>query len=91
MKLNAKAFANASAIIVGILYVVCVGLTVVAPDFLISLGNSWFHAIDLAKIQGVDVTFGSFLFGLVSIVIVAWAADYLFAVMYNSFIKQTEQ
>ncbi len=90
MKLDAKAFANASALIVGIFYVICVGLTIVAPNFLISLGNSWFHAIDLAKIKSIDVTFGSFLFGLVSIVIVAWVADYIFAAIYNSLIKKAQ-
>lgn len=87
MKLDQKAFANASALIVGAFYLICVGLTVIAPDLLISIGNSWFHAIDLTKIEGVDLTFGSFLFGFVTIVIVAWVADYYFAKIYNSFVK----
>lgn len=88
MKLDPKGFANASAIIVGVIYVVCAALTVVAPDFLISLGNSWVHALDIAKIKDINITFGSFLYGLASIMIFAWVVDYLFAVVYNKLIKQ---
>lgn len=91
MKLNPMAFANASALLVAMIYAVCAGLVALAPDFVISVANSWVHALDLSKIRDVNITAASLTFGLVSVTIFAWIADYLFAVIYNSLLKGREQ
>ena len=90
MKLDAKAFANAAALIVAAIYVVCVAVVAIAPDFFLSIANSWIHALDLTKIKDINITAGSFIWGLITIVIVSWVVDYFFAVAYNSLIKRPE-
>ena len=91
MQLHPKAFANASALVVGALYLVCAALVAIAPDFFLSVANSWVHALDLTKIKAVNFTAGKLLIGLVSITVVSWAVDYLFAVVYNLFVKTSER
>lgn len=91
MKLDAKAFANGSAIVVGALYIICVVLVAIAPDFFLRVTNSWIHAIDITKIKNVRISSGSFFLGLISIVAVAWLVDYFLAVVYNSLVKKSEQ
>lgn len=88
MKLNAMAFANAVAAVAAIIYVACRLLVAIIPGFLTRVFNSWVHTVDFSRIgSGGSLTFGAFVLGLVSIVVVAWVVDYLFAVIYNSFIK----
>jgi len=88
MKLDTKALANAFALITGIVYAVCAGLVAIAPDFFLSITNSWVHGLDLTKIQSVNITAGSFFGGFLSIVIFAWLAAYIFGAIYNSLVKR---
>ena len=91
MKLDATSFANAAAAAAGIIYLACRALVAVAPGFLMRIFNSWVHTVDFGKIRtSGGMTLGSFVLGLVSIVVVAWIVDYLFAVIYNGLINKTE-
>lgn len=85
-KLNAMAIANTLAIITAIAYIICAVVLRVSKDFAIILVNYLFHGIDVTNIivmRGIGYTAISIIFG----VIVMWIFGYLFAVIYNKFVK----
>lgn len=68
----------------GIVYAICALLVALWPVPTIRLFSSWFHSIDLTKIiAGKGITFGSFLLGLIEIVIAAYLFGVLSAWLYN--------
>lgn len=86
MKLNEIALANASAIITGIVYIVCALAVAVFPGFFRLVAESWVHGIDL----GLIWTGGprdNFLVGFITAVIGTWLAGWAFAWVYNKFAK----
>lgn len=88
MKHHPMATANALAITMGVVYIVCRQAFVLAPEFAMSVGRSWFHGIDISKIATRTVPADNFVLGLVTAVIGAWLVGYLFAVVYNRFVKK---
>lgn len=88
MKKSPNATANAAAITTAVIFVVCRTAFVVAPDLALSIGRSWFHGIDIGKIQALNLTTESFILGIVSATVGAWFVGYLFAVTYNMFVKK---
>lgn len=85
MKLNEQALANASAVLVAIVYVVCALFVAVLPDFSRAVAGSWFHGIDLDSIW-TGTPRGNFVLGFISSVILAWVSGWLFARVYNKFV-----
>lgn len=86
-KKNPMALANAAGMTTAIVYVVCRGAFIVAPDLSLAIARSWFHGIDIGKIAAVNLSSESFVLGIVSTVISAWLVGYLFATTYNMFLK----
>lgn len=88
--INKSTTANAAAVTIGVLYVVCRVLVLLIPDLFLSITGTWFHGIDISQIAATSVTAdpGSFILGLVTSVAAAWATGYLFAISYNSFAKK---
>jgi len=87
--LNSKAFANAATIVGLGLYVVCRIATLVAPDLLFSIGQSWFHTFTIESMKTtVSFNIGTFIFGGVSLVVVTWGTVYVFAEVYNKLAKK---
>lgn len=86
--LNAKAFANAAAAIVGIWIIACALLAYVAPDLLFSMAQSWTHAMNLEVLRS---TFApnllSLLWGFVSAVGLTWVTTYGMIWLYNRWSK----
>ena len=82
-KLNAKRVALSLAVVSAVLYIVCVLLIAVAPDFTINLFSNLFHGIDITQIANTSISFGSTLLGLIEIIIYTLIAGWLFAWMYN--------
>ncbi len=80
--------ANAAAVTTAVIYVVCRTAFVVAPDLAMSIGQSWFHGIDISRISALNLSTESFVLGIGSATIGAWLAGYLFASVYNSFVKK---
>ncbi len=87
MKKNPNATANALAVTTVVVFAVCRFAFVVAPDFSLAVGRSWFHGIDIGKISSLNLSTESFVLGIVSATISAWLIGYLFAIMYNMFLK----
>lgn len=88
MKHDRMAAANATATMVAGLYVVCRFLVWLVPDWMFAMGQSWFHGIELTRMETVDLTLNGFLFGLVSSTIVAWMIGWCFAHCYNYFLAR---
>lgn len=88
MKHEPKATANALAVTVAILYVVCRIAVSLFPDLAMSVAQSWFHGLALSKISGWDLTLGSFVLGLLTSTGGAWLIGYVFANAYNYFNKK---
>lgn len=86
MKLNEMALANASAVLVAIVYVGCALFVAVLPDFSKAVAGSWFHGIDLNSIW-TGTPRGNFILGFASSAILSWAAGWGFAALYNKFMK----
>ena len=80
-------FANALAVVMGVLYIVCRLLVGIAPDLFRSIAQSWFHGYDLSAIPAGSTTFGGFLLGLITAVLATWLFGYFFAWVYNKLSK----
>lgn len=86
MKLKEQAFANASAVLMAIVYVVCVLFVVLLPGVSKTVAVSWFHGFDLGLIWTGGPR-GNFLVGLITATAGSWIAGWLFAWLYNKFAK----
>ncbi len=87
MKLNAMGLANASAVFTGVFYLFCRFAIALFPDLSMQVTRSWFHGFDLANIWTPRAFSENFLLGLVSAVVLTWIGGWLFAWLYNKFIK----
>lgn len=78
--LNAKAFANAAAVVGAGLFVVC--------RLLVSMMPSWMHSVSLqsSMMSGYGTSSG-WLVGIVLMVVVVWVVAYAFVSLYNSWSK----
>lgn len=88
MKHDPNVTANAVAATTAIIYVACRLLVGLFPDFMFSVGQSWFHGITLTQKGAWSLTSSAFMLGLISSTVFAWFVGYLFASLYNSFLKK---
>lgn len=88
MKHDPKATANAAAVTVAIVYIVCRVGVVLFPDLATTIAQSWFHGFELSQVSGWDRSLGSFILGLTTSTIGTWLVGYLFANSYNYFVKK---
>lgn len=83
------ATANAMAVTVGCIAVVCALAIIIAPDLSLGVAQSWFHGMDLGKIRmAVNPSLGSLLFGWVTASIGGWIVGFVFASAYNLFAQK---
>lgn len=75
--------ANAMAVVAGAAYVICRLLAFIAPGFLLSIAQSWFHTFNLSATEAVETSVGLFVLGLVSSMVVAWVWTYAVAALYS--------
>ena len=88
MKHHPMATANASAATIAIVYVTCALAVGLFPEFTMNVTRSWFHGIDLSKISSWNFTAGSLILGVGPAVGYAWVIGYLYANVYNYFLKK---
>lgn len=87
--LNAKAFANATASVMGIWVIGCAILSLIAPDILFAVAQSWMHNINLQVVKTTfNPDFGSLLLGFVTAVGLTWATTYGTITFYNRWAKE---
>jgi hypothetical protein len=88
MKHEPNATANAVAVTIAVIYIVCAAAVVIFPSQAMFIAQSWFHGLDLSKIAVLNVTLGSFILGLATSTAGGWLIGYIFANTYNYFVKK---
>lgn len=83
-----QAFANAFAVLMGIIYIICAGWVLVARNSFMSFFETWVHGINMKTLPYTPPTAGGLIVGFVTAVIAAWATGYLFVWLYNQFAKK---
>ena len=83
-KTDVLATGSALAVTVALLYVLRALAVALWPNGTIEFLNSWVHGVDLKAMKATaPMTFGKFVYGLVTIMIVAFAAGVVYAWCYN--------
>lgn len=76
--------ANAVATVVAVGYVLCQLVATVAPRLVFSVGQSWFHTLNLEPIRAAGpLSLAMFVLGLVTSVSVSWIGAYATALLYG--------
>lgn len=88
MKHHPLATANAAALSIGVIYLVCAFSILLAPDVAFGIARTWFHGVTLSEFSNTNVTSVSFIVGLLTSTTGGWAAGYMFAYFYNMFVKK---
>ena len=88
MKHDPSATANAAAVTTAVIYAVCALSITFAPELSMSIAKTWFHGIDITQISAWNITADSLVLGLVTATVGAWLIGYLFARLYNFFLKK---
>lgn len=88
MKHHPITTANASAVTIAIVYITCALAVGLFPEFTMNVTRSWFHGIDLSRISTWNFSVGSLVLGFATAVGYAWFIGYVFANMYNYFLKK---
>ena len=88
MKHNPMVTANASALTIAVVYVACRLLVGLFPEAMMTVAKSWFHGIDISLISAWNLSFGSFVIGIVSATITAWLVGYLYGASFEYFRKK---
>ena len=88
MKHSPVATANASALTVAVVYVVCRLLVGMFPEASLAVAKSWFHGIDISLISSWNLSFESFVLGIVTATIFAWGVGYLYGWGFEYFSKK---
>lgn len=88
--LNAKAFANATSVVVAIWVIGCSLLAYIAPDLLFTVAQSWSHFMNLQAIRSTFApNLGTLLFGFATAVGLTWITTYATISLYNKWVKKT--
>jgi len=87
MKHEPNATANAVAVSVAIIFVLCRIAVALFPDLAMAVAQSWFHGLEISKVSGWNLSLDAFIIGLITSTIGAWLVGYLFAIVYNYFVK----
>jgi hypothetical protein len=88
MKHNPTATANAAAVTVGVFYILCRILVGIFPNLMFTFAEALLHGMALTQVGTWNLTLGSFTLGLIASSVSAWVIGYVFAVVYNSFVKK---
>ncbi len=80
--------ANASTVVALGIYVVCRIISLIAPDFLFGVAQSWFHTFSTESVRSVaPMNIGTFIFGAVTLAVLVWLTFYAGATLYNKWAK----
>jgi len=80
--------ANAITTVAVIAFAACGILAYIAPDLLLGIANSWFHAISLEVARASEpMSLGTFTFGIITFGIYIWVIIFAGASLYNKWAK----
>src|SRR5437868_4774664 len=85
-RLAVVSLASAAAIVAAAAYVICLAISLVAPDLLMSILQSWAHSISVAPLRAETTAFqpGSALVGLLTWSGFVWLTTAATAWLYNT-------
>ena len=83
-----QAFANAFAVTIAAVYVICAGWVGVSRSSFMGLTGTWVHGVDMKVLPYTAPTAAGLVFGLITAVVASWVAGYVFAWLYNQFSKK---
>lgn len=82
------AFANAATVIIAVFYIACAFVSFIAPDFIFGLANAWIHTLSLEALRvKAQLSFGTLVYGLLSISSLTWITTYALIELYNRWTK----
>ena len=84
MKLIPNALGLASAIMLGVLDILCSIMAVLLPVLYAKIFGLFFHAVAIDPTK--QITFGSFINGFILLIILAYISGWFFAWLYNRFV-----
>ncbi len=80
--------ANAVTLALLVFYFACVILSFIAPDFLLSIGQSWVHTLNLEAARATNqMSLTGVIFGAVTFGASVWVVVYLAAFLYGKLDK----
>lgn len=80
--------ANAVTLALLVFYFACVILSFIAPDFLLSIGQSWAHTLNLEAVRATNpLSLTGVIFGAITFGASVWVVVYLTAFLYNKLDK----
>lgn len=80
--------ANAVTLALLVFYFVCAALSFIAPDFVLSIGQSWVHVLNLEAAKATSqMSLTGVIFGVVTFGVSVWVVVYLTAFLYNKLDK----
>lgn len=87
--LKSVPFANAAAIVAGVAYIVCRLLVAIMPGGMFGIMQSWVHTLNLEGLQmTASFSLGSFVWGLLALIVFVWLVSYATITLYNGFAKE---
>lgn len=87
--IQSTVLAKAVATVAGAVYILCRLLAAATPNLLFSVGQSWFHTINLESVRAArPMPMGTFILGLVTSVVFSGVAAYAVAELYNKWEKK---
>ncbi|RJQ49297.1 MAG: hypothetical protein C4528_00895 [Gammaproteobacteria bacterium] len=84
--INPSVLGVSLALTFGVLYSICAAAFALWPETAFAFFNAWFHGMDLRLLQpegGRAVTLNGYFYGLIGILITAYVAGVVFALLYN--------
>lgn len=88
MKHQPLAIANAAAVTMAALFIVCRAAFALFPNLTMSIAQSWFHGLEVSKASGWSLSIEAFILGLITSTTGAWLVGYTFTTVYNYFAKK---
>ncbi|MBI3981116.1 hypothetical protein HY345_03915 [Candidatus Microgenomates bacterium] len=80
--------ANASTAVSLVIYVACRILSLLVPDLLFVISQSWFHTFGLGSSKEVvPLDIVTFLIGGITVALLVWVSVYAVALLYNKWSK----
>src|SRR3990167_8919427 len=87
MKCDTKASANATAIVGGAAYLICVVWVYFSKSSYMGVMSSWFHGVDFKGLPAKQLELGSAFWGFITFTVFLWLVGYFWAYFYNKFTK----
>ena len=79
MKNNTMKFANAFALGMAVLWVLCSAVIWLLPSFSWTVTGWWMHGMDLSSMGGWNLTISNFLLGGITAIASAWITGWILA------------